>query len=296
MCSPIVTLITSFAFLVGLGGAPMFSIALGEKDNDKAKKILSNALLMLIIISSIIMLIFYLFSEPILFLFGASELSIEYALSYLRIYLIGTFFSLLTLGLNQYLTAQGESSKAMMTIIIGCVLNIGLDPLFMYFFHLGVKGAALATIISQFISFIFVIFILLKKTTIKLSFGGYDKKIMLMIIKLGISQFIIIATDSIILILLNNYLQSQVINYLAVFSLYPLFVLLHLFSYFLVYHLMHLWAYIYLLIYPHNKHFQHLHLFLFHQGDVAFLKQYHLHLSQKHLIFYFWHNHDNHDL
>ena len=92
----------------------------------------------------------------------------------------------------------------MMTIIIGCVLNIGLDPLFMYFFHLGVKGAALATIISQFISFIFVIFILLKKTTIKLSFGGYDKKIMLMIIKLGISPFIIMATDSIILILLNK--------------------------------------------------------------------------------------------
>ena len=207
VCSPIVTLITSFAFLVGLGGAPMFSIALGEKDNDKAKKILSNALLMLIIISSIIMLIFYLFSEPILFLFGASEASIEYALSYLRIYLIGTFFSLLTLGLNQYLTAQGESSKAMMTIIIGCVLNIGLDPLFMYFFHLGVKGAALATIISQFISFVFVIFILLKKTTIKLSFGGYDKKIILMIIKLGISPFIIMATDSIILILLNNSLK-----------------------------------------------------------------------------------------
>ena len=198
VCSPIVTLITSFAFLVGLGGAPMFSIALGEKDNDKAKKILSNALLMLI---------FYLFSEPILFLFGASEVSIEYALSYLRIYLIGTFFSLLTLGLNQYLTAQGESTKAMMTTIIGCVLNIGLDPLFMYFFHLGVKGAALATVISQFISFIFVIFILLKKTPIKLSFGGYDIKIVLKIIKLGISPFIIMATDSIILILLNNSLK-----------------------------------------------------------------------------------------
>ena len=156
VCSPIVTLITSFAFLVGLGGAPMFSIALGEKNYQKAKKILSNALLMLIVVSLVLMIVFYIFSEPILFLFGASETSISYALDYLHVYLIGTFFSLLTLGLVQYLTAQGESFKAMLTTIIGCIINVGLDPLFMYVFSLGVKGAALATVISQFISFILV--------------------------------------------------------------------------------------------------------------------------------------------
>ena len=207
VCSPIVTLITSFAFLVGLGGAPMFSIALGEKNYQKAKKILSNALLMLIVVSLVLMIVFYMFSEPILFLFGASEASISYALDYLHVYLIGTFFSLLTLGLVQYLTAQGESFKAMLTTIIGCIINIGLDPLFMYVFSLGVKGAALATVISQFISFILVIFLLVKKSSIKLSFGNYDFKIMLQIVKLGISPFIIMATDSVILILLNSALK-----------------------------------------------------------------------------------------
>ena len=153
------------------------------------------------------MIVFYMFSEPILFLFGASEASISYALDYLHVYLIGTFFSLLTLGLVQYLTAQGESFKAMLTTIIGCIINVGLDPLFMYVFSLGVKGAALATVISQFISFILVIFLLVKKSSIKLSFGNYDFKIMLQIVKLGISPFIIMATDSFILILLNSALK-----------------------------------------------------------------------------------------
>lgn len=207
VCSPITTLITSFAFLIGLGGAPIFSIALGEQDKEKAKKILSNALLMLLIVSSIIIIIFYSAMEPLLFLFGASNESIVYAKGYLTIYLIGTFFSIITLGLNQYLIAQGDSLKAMITTIIGCVINIGLDPLFMYALNMDVKGAALATVISQFVSFAFVILILLRKSSIKISFGNYDIKLMGKILRLGISPFIIMATDSIILILLNSCLK-----------------------------------------------------------------------------------------
>lgn len=204
VCAPIVTFITSFASWIGLGGAPIFSMALGSKNYPKAKKILSNALLMSIIISIILIIIFYSFGTQLLYLFGASDNSISYAKDYLYIYLIGTFFAVLTSSLNQYLIAQGESIKAMATTIIGCILNIGLDPLFMYALNLGVKGAASATIISQFISFLFVLFILIKKSTIKLSLGNYDIKLMGQILKLGFSPFIIMATDSIILILLNT--------------------------------------------------------------------------------------------
>ncbi len=207
VCAPIVTFITSFASWIGLGGAPIFSMALGSKNYPKAKKILSNALLMSIVISIILIIIFYSFGTQLLYLFGASDNSISYAKDYLYIYLIGTFFAVLTSSLNQYLIAQGESIKAMATTIIGCLLNIGLDPLFMYAFNLGVKGAATATIISQFISFLFVLFILIKKATIKLSLGNYDIKLMGQILKLGFSPFIIMATDSIILILLNTALK-----------------------------------------------------------------------------------------
>lgn len=207
VCAPIVTFITSFASWIGLGGAPIFSMALGSKNYDKAKKILSNALLMSIVISLILIVIFYSFGTQLLYLFGASDNSISYARDYLYIYLIGTFFAVLTSSLNQYLIAQGESIKAMTTTIIGCLLNVGLDPLFMYTLNLGVKGAAIATIISQFISFIFVLFILIKKATIKLSLGNYDIKLMGQILKLGFSPFIIMATDSIILILLNTALK-----------------------------------------------------------------------------------------
>lgn len=207
VCSPIVSFITSFAFLIGLGGAPIFSMALGSKNYTKAKKILANALLMSIVISAILIVIFYSCANQVLYLFGASENSITYARDYLYIYLIGTFFCILTTSLNQYLIAQGESIKAMCTTIIGCVLNVGLDPLFMYVLNLGVRGAAVATIISQFISFIFVLFLLIKKSAVRLSFGNYDIKLMQQILKLGFSPFIIMATDSLILILLNSALK-----------------------------------------------------------------------------------------
>lgn len=205
--APITTFITSFAYLIGFGGAPLFSISLGKKDEVMAKKILSNALIMLLIVSTILVVVFYSSAIPILKFFGASDKSLPYAKTYFYIYLSGTYFSVLTLGLNQYLIAQGDSIKAMITTIIGCVLNVGLDPLLMYTFNMGIAGAALATVISQFISFLFVLFILTKKSFIKLSFGNYDIKLMGKIIRLGFSPFLIMATDSLILILLNRVLK-----------------------------------------------------------------------------------------
>jgi len=206
--APISTLITSFGFLVGLGGAPLFSIALGEKNNEKAKKILSNALLMLIILSTLVMVIFYAFMDNILLAFGATPDSFEYAKEYFLIYLAGCFFSIITLGLNQYLTAQGQSKKAMLTTLIGCTLNVGLDPLFMYAFKMGVKGAAVSTLICQIFSFVFVLLTLIFNKGIKLSFGKYDIKTMLNITKVGLSPFLINATDSIVFIVLNIVLKQ----------------------------------------------------------------------------------------
>ena len=207
VCAPITTLITSFGFWIGLGGAPMFSMALGAKKYDEAKRILANALIMLLGISTLLIIFFYSFGKPLLYFFGASEKTYIYARNYLYVYLIGTYFSILTLGLNQYLIAQGESIKAMMTTIIGCILNVILDPIFMYVIKLDTIGAALATVISQGVSFGFVLFLLIKKSSIKLSFGSYDIKLMGKILKLGFSPFIILATDSLILILLNNSLK-----------------------------------------------------------------------------------------
>ena len=206
--APITQFISSFAFLVGLGGAPLFSIALGEKNEERAKKILSNALRMLIILSAILMVIFYCVRKPMLYCFGASGQSYPFAKQYLMIYLIGTFFSILSFGLNQFLTAQGESLKARRTTLSACLLNVCLDPLFRYVFHRGISGAALATICCQFLSFLLAILFLRKGSRIKLSFGHYDLKIRGSILKLGFSPFIIRSTDSVILILLNSRLQK----------------------------------------------------------------------------------------
>ena len=162
VCAPITVFISSFAYLVGFGGAPLFSMSLGERNKINAQKILFTAFLMLTILSIIVVLIFYPLSKSLLYLFGASENSISYAHSYLKIYLSGTFFQIITLGLTQFIIAQGKSNLGMSVTLLGCILNIILDPIFIYVCNLGVNGAALATLISQFFSFCFVIFILLK--------------------------------------------------------------------------------------------------------------------------------------
>lgn len=163
---------------------------------------------MLTILSIIVVLIFYPLSKSLLYLFGASENSISYAHSYLKIYLSGTFFQIITLGLTQFIIAQGKSNLGMSVTLLGCILNIILDPIFIYVCNLGVNGAALATLISQFFSFCFVIFILLKITNIKLTFNKLDLKICKKIIQLGFSPFVIMSTDSVIFICLNTCIKN----------------------------------------------------------------------------------------
>lgn len=209
VCAPVATLLTSFGNLVGLGGAPLFAMALGEDDMPKAKKILANALVMLLGLAVVTMTLTFALAKPLLMTFGASTATYSYARQYLLIYTAGTLFSVVSTGLNQFIIAQGYSGIGMATTLIGAVANIALDPLFIFTFNMGVGGAALATIISQFLSFVFVIvFLFLKGTKCRLSFGGYDVKTILRIFKMGISPFIIVATDSIIIIASNICLKA----------------------------------------------------------------------------------------
>ena len=157
VCAPITTLISSFAFLIGTGGAPIFAMALGEGREDNAKKILSNAAYALVVLAVIVAAGFLIFAKPVLYTFGASDATYGYARQYLMIYAAGSLFSITATGLNQYITAQGYSGIGMTTTVIGAVANIALDPLFIFVFGMDVAGAALATILSQFLSFLFVV-------------------------------------------------------------------------------------------------------------------------------------------
>ncbi len=208
VCAPVTTALSAFAFWISLGGGPLFSMSLGEKREDNAKKILANSFLMLIVFALILDILAYSLMKPMLYAFGASSHSYIYAKQYLQIYLIGLVFAILSLGLNEFLTAQGMSLEAMLSTLAACLLNIGLDPLFMFVAKMGIEGAALATILCQFVSFVVSLFLLLrKKTPIRLSFGSYDIKLMGKILKLGFSPFIILATDSFLLIAYNEAFQ-----------------------------------------------------------------------------------------
>ena len=149
VCGPIVTLISSFAFLVGIGGAPLLAMRMGEEDQEGAENILANCFVMLLVLSGILTALAIAFREPMLMFFGASEQTFPYANSYLTFYVAGTVFAILTAGLNQFITCQGFANEAMLTTIIGAIMNIILDPVFIFVFGMGVKGAAIATVISQ---------------------------------------------------------------------------------------------------------------------------------------------------
>lgn len=209
VCAPVTTLISSFAFLVGLGGGPIFAISLGEGRPDNAKKILANAFLMLAILSVIITGVILASLKPLLMTFGASEATYPFAREYMFVYACGAVFSIVSLGLNQFVIAQGYSGLGMLTTSIGAVANVILDPIFIFTCGMGIKGAALATILSQAMSMIFVLCVLLsKRTKVRLSLGGYKAKIMLKTLLLGVSPFLIMATDSVIIIVLNAVLQK----------------------------------------------------------------------------------------
>ena len=209
VCLPLIMIISAFAALAGMGCAPRASIFLGKGDKESAEKTLGNSFTLLILISVALTVIFQLFSEPMLLAFGGSENTIGYAVSYMKIYSMGTIFVQITLGLNAFITAQGFSKTSMYTVLIGAVLNIILDPIFIFGLNMGVRGAALATIISQAVSMIWILhFLTGKKTTIRLHLNRMklEPAIILPGIALGLSPFIMQATESAISICFNSSL------------------------------------------------------------------------------------------
>lgn len=207
---PIIMLISAFSYFVGSGGAPLASIQLGRQNNEKAEQILGNGTSLLILFSIVLTLFFFFFKTPLLYLFGASNSTIIYANDYLDIYLLGTIFVQLSLGLNLFISSQGQAKIAMFSVLIGAVTNIVLDPIFIFGLHMGVRGAAIATVISQAFSAIWVVSFLTSKRSairIRLRYLKPDFEILKHIASLGISPFIMQSTESLINIVLNHSLQ-----------------------------------------------------------------------------------------
>lgn len=211
VCLPIIVLISAFSAFAGMGGAPLAAIQLGKGDKERAEKILGNATTMLIFCSIVLTIVFGIFKEPILYAFGASPETIGYALDYIDIYLIGTIAVQLALGLNTYISCQGNAKTAMLSVLIGAVLNIVLDPIFIFTMDMGVKGAALATIISQAVSAVWVVcFLISKKSVIRIKPENMkpDWKIIGSVCALGISPFVMQSTEALVTIVLNSGLQK----------------------------------------------------------------------------------------
>lgn len=211
VCLPLIMLVSAFAALVSAGGAPRASIFMGKKDNDTAEKIMGNCFFMQIIISVILTVCLLIFNRDLLMLFGASQNTIDYAVEYMSVYALGTIFVQLTLGMNSYITAQGFSKISMLTVLIGAVVNIILDPIFIYGLNMGVSGAALATIISQTVSCVFVVlFLFSKRSVLKLKISNFklDGKILFPCLLLGLAPFIMQASESVIVVLFNSSLQK----------------------------------------------------------------------------------------
>lgn len=209
VCGPVVTMIGSVAFLIGIGGAPLMSIRMGEGRIKEAKKILANCFLALIIFAAALTAVVIPLREPMLTLFGASGNIYPYADAYFTVYVSGTVFALLSTGMNQFIIAQGFAKRGMFSVLLGAILNIILDPIFIFALNMGVRGGALATVISQAASAAYVLFFLFgKKVSIKISFGGYSLKIIRKVLLLGISPFLIIAMDNVMIIAMNAVLQK----------------------------------------------------------------------------------------
>lgn len=210
VCMPIILIVSAFAALVSSGGAPRASIAMGQGKYDKAESILGECFFLQVIISVILTIVLLVFGRSFLLAFGASENTIEYATSYMRIYALGTIFVQLTLGMNAFITAQGFAKTGMLTVLIGAVCNIVLDPIMIFVLNLGVSGAALATIISQGISTIWVLsFLKSNKSNIRLKkeYMTLEKDVIVPCVTLGLATFIMQASESIISVCFNSSLQ-----------------------------------------------------------------------------------------
>lgn len=199
--APILMLLNAFAMLVGSGGAPRAAIAMGKKDHDTAEKIVGNCFTLLTGLAVILTILFYISAPTLLKLFGASSATMSYATAYARIYILGSFFVLIVLGMNPFITTQGFAKISMMTTVIGAVINIILDPIFIFGFNLGVRGAAIATVLSQAVGAIWILrFLSGKKTILHLRKENFklQKDIILPCLALGISTFVMLSTESIL--------------------------------------------------------------------------------------------------
>ncbi len=205
---PVITLIAAFSAFAGAGGAPLAAIELGKRDERKASLIMGNSAWLLVFFSIVLTIGFLLFKVPILYAFGASSKTIAYANEYITIYLLGTIFVQLALGLNAFISGQGAAKAAMLSVLIGAVINIVLDPIFIFALHLGIRGAALATAISQFVSAVWVVsFLKSKRSVLYLKLVRPDKSLILKIAALGIAPFVMQSTESLVTITFNTGLQ-----------------------------------------------------------------------------------------
>ena len=209
VCGPVVTMVGSFAFLVGIGGTPLMGISLGERNPARARQILANCFAMLLVLAVVLTGAVFALKEPMLRLFGASDITYEYANAYFSVYIAGTIFALMSTGMNQFIIAQGYAKTGMVSVMIGTVMNIILDPVFIFGFPMGVRGAALATVVSQAVSATFVLcFLFSRRSNVRITFGGYDFRVMLRVLKLGFTPFAIIAVDNVMIIAMNALLQT----------------------------------------------------------------------------------------
>lgn len=211
VCMPLIMIVSAFAALVGYGGAPRASIFMGKKDKESAERTLGNCFFLQILISVVLTVILLIWNRDLLMAFGASENTIGYGVSYMNIYALGTIFVEITLGMNAFITAQGFAKTGMLSVLIGAVTNIILDPIFIFGFDMDVRGAALATIISQALSCIWVVSFLCGKRTflrIKRKNLGLTPGIILPCLALGIATFIMQASESVISVCFNSSLQK----------------------------------------------------------------------------------------
>ena len=209
VCMPIIMIVTAFAALISSGGAPRASICMGKQDNKSAEQILGNCFSLQIVVSIVLTVVLLIWNKDLLMAFGASKNTLGYATDYMRIYALGTLFVQLTLGMNAFITAQGFTTTSMVSVLIGAICNITLDPVFIFVFNMGVKGAALATVLSQAISTIWVVvFLSGKKTQLHLrkKYMGLKPKIFLPCVALGLASFIMQASESVVTVCFNSSL------------------------------------------------------------------------------------------
>ena len=209
VCMPIIMIVSAFAALIGTGGAPRSSIFMGKGDKNSAEKILGGCFTLQLFISAILTLVLLLWGEELLLAFGASDNTISYATDYLNIYAVGTVFVQLTLGMGAFITAQGFAKQGMVTVLLGAFCNIILDPVFIFGFNMGVKGAAAATVISQAASCTWVLlFLTSKKTMLKIKSKNMmiDFKLVLPCVALGLASFVMQSSESVISVCFNSSL------------------------------------------------------------------------------------------